>query len=195
MSFLTGTSAECIYANTASGTAKNTFTTEVQINDVAGMGAQAALPPYFWAPGPYGIGKTVRVIARGILSSTGTPTYTFSLRLGAAGSTTAAIVLGSAALTTGSGVTNQLWEFEGDVIMRAMGAAGANSTVQGLGLLQCGGLASPFSYGLFGGAASPGTVATVDTSIENFFNFNVACSASSASNTITLLQLEVWGLN
>ena len=195
MSFITGTSTELIYANTTSGTAKNTFTAEVAINDTAGMGPIAHLPPDFWVFNNNGIGRTLRIVARGILSSTVTPTYTFSLRLGASGSTTAAIILGSAALTTGSGVTNQLWEFEGDVVMRTIGAAGANSTVQGLGVLACGGLASPFSYALFGGAASPGTVATVDTTITNYLNFNVACSASSVSNTITLLQLLVLGLN
>ena len=40
-----------------------------------------------------------------------------------------------------------------------------------------------------------GTVATVDTSITNYINFNVACSSSSSSNTITLQQLIVLGLN
>lgn len=196
MSFLTGTNAELIYVNTAAGTAKNTFTTEVTINDTAGMGAQASLPAFFFPSSPTTAGKTIRIQARGILSSTGTPTYTFTTRLGVAGSTSAAIILGSAALTTGSGVTNQIFEFEGDVTLSApAGAAGANTTARGTGLIQSPGLASPFVASLFGGAASPGTVATVDTSITNFINFNVACSASSASNTITLLHLLVYGLN
>jgi hypothetical protein len=186
---------ELIYVNTTSFTAKNTFTTEVQINDVAGGGVQASLPPFFFMPGPYGGGKSLRVTARGILSSTGTPTFTFALRMGTAGSITSAIVLGSAAVTTGATVTNQLFEFEGDVVMRTMGAAGANSTVQGLGLVTSSGFAAPYTYPIFAGAASPGTVATVDTSIENYLNFNVACSASSASNSVQLLQLEVFGLN
>lgn len=196
MSFLTGTNMELIYASTAAGTAKNTFTSEVQINDTAGMGVQAHLPPDFWLPNkPQSVGRGIRIVARGILSSTATPTYTFTVRGGSAGSTSAGILLGSAALTTGSGVTNQLWEFQGEFILESIGAAGANSTGRGIGLLACGGLASPFSYALYGGAASPGTVATLDTSITNYINFNVACSASSASNTITLQQLLVYGLN
>lgn len=195
MSFLTGTSAELIYASTAPGTAKNTFTSEVQINDTAGMGVQAHLPADFWLPNQNQKGRAIRIVARGILSSTATPTYTFTIRFGAAGSTTTAIVLGSAALTTGSGVSNQMWELEGDVVMESIGAAGTNSTVRGIGLIACGGLASPFTYPVWGGAASPGTVATVDTTITNYINFNVACSASSASNTITLQQLLVLGLN
>jgi hypothetical protein len=195
MSFITGTNTELLYASTAAGTAKNTFTAETTLNDTAGMGAQVHLPPDFWLSAPNSVGRGIRIVARGILSSTATPTYTFSVRLGAAGSTTAAIVLGTAALTTGSGVTNQLWELEGDVILTTLGAAGTNSTVRGIGLLDCGGLASPFSYPAWGGAASPGTVATVDTTITNYININVACSASSASNSIQLLQLLVFGLN
>jgi hypothetical protein len=195
MSFLTGTNTELIYMNTLPGTAKASFTTEVPINDVSGMGPRASIPPYFWQNKPTDLGKAIKIVARGILSSTGTPTYTFTLRLGASGSTSAAIVLGSAALTTGSGVTNQPWEFEGEIVMKTIGDVGANSTVQGSGMFYSPGIASPFMAGLFGGAASPGTVATVDTSIQNFFNFNVTCSASSASNTVTLQQLIIYGLN
>jgi hypothetical protein len=194
MSFVTGTGVELLYASLAQGTAKASFTTEVQINDTTGMGAQVSIPPFFFGQNPYGAGKTIRIVARGILSSTATPTYTFTCRLGAAASTSAAIILGSAALTTGSGVTNQIWKFEGDFTMRTIAAAGANSTGQGVGELYCPGLAATINP-LYGGAASPGTVATVDTSIVNYINFNVACSASSASNTITLQQLLVFGLN
>lgn len=193
MSFLTGTNFELIYQNVTSGTAKASFTSEAQINDVAGMGPQALLPPRFWTPF-YGEDRTVRILARGILSSTGTPTYTFTVRLGAAG-TSAPIVLGSGAITTGSGVSNQLFELEGDIVMRSLGADGANSTVQGLGNIESSGLVSSSGSSLFGGAASPGTVATVDASITNFISFNVTCSASSASNSIQLLQLQVWGMN
>jgi hypothetical protein len=194
-SFLTGTNVELVYVSQSAGTAKNTFTGEVQINDTAGMGVQAHLPPDFWLPRKQSNGQALRLVGRGILSSTATPTYTFTVRGGTAGNTSAAIMLGSAALTTGSGVANQMWELQGDVSMESIGAAGANSTIRGIGLLACGGLASPFSYPVWGGAASPGTAATLDTSIANYINFNVACSASSASNTITLQQLLVFGLN
>lgn len=195
MSFLTGTNVELIYQNVTSGTAKASFTSEVPINDTAGMGAQAQLPPRFWVPF-YGEDRSLKVFARGILSSTGTPTYTFTLRLGAAGSTSAAIVLGSAAITTASSITNKAFEFEGDIVMRTLGADGANSTVEGAGMISSpAGFASPFQFELWGGATQPGTVATVDASITNFLNFNVTCSASSASNSITLLELKVYGEN
>lgn len=183
-----------LYSSLTAGTAKASFTTEVAINDTAGMGPVATVPAEFWMPNE-GIGKVLQVVARGILSSTGTPTYTFSLRIGAAASITAVIALGSAALTTGSGVTNQVWEFQGEFVVTALGAAGANSSIRGTGLFQSAGIASPFVAPLYGGAASPGTAATLDHSIQNYFNMNCACSASSASNSVTLQSLRIIALN
>lgn len=195
MSFLTGTNTELIYANTTAGTAKASFTSEVQINDVAGMGVQCHLPPDFWLPNPTSVGKGIRIVARGILSSTGTPTYTFTIRGGTAGNTSAAILLGSAALTTGSGVSNQPFELQGDVFLVSQGAAGANSTVRGTGMIICPGLATTIAGVGAGASLTTPTASTFDCSIANFLNFNVTCSASSASNTITLQSLQVYGLN
>lgn len=196
MSYLTGTNVELIYASIAAGTAKNTFTAEVAINDTAAMGPIAHLPPDFWVANNNGIGRGIRVTARGIVASTLTPSYTFSLRLGAAGSTSAAIILGSAALPTSSGLATTMWEFSGEFVMKTIGAAGANSTGVGTGKILCTGFTgTPPLFPLWGGAATPGTVATVDTSITNYLNFNITCTASSASNTITLQSLLVEGLN
>lgn len=195
-SFLSGTNVELLYVSQGPGTAKNTFTAEAQINDTTGMGVQAMLPKGFFLPSKGENGKALRIVGRGILSSTVTPTYTFTVRGGTQGSTAAAILLGSAALTTGSGVSNQMYELEGDVVLESIGgAAGGTSTIRGTGLIACGGLASPFNYPVWGGGASPGTATTFDIGIDNYINFNVACSASSASNTITLQQLLVFGLN
>lgn len=193
-SAITGTWGELLYCNRVSFTAKNTFTTEVAINDTAAE-AQAKIPADFFLPGAQ-FPKALRFVARGILGTTGSPTYTFTCRLGAAASITAVIVLGSAATTAAATVSNQLWAFQGDVIVRTLGTTGATATGNGLGWIESpGGFASPFQAALFGGGAQPGTFTTLDPTIANFVNFNVACSASSASNTITLLQLLVFGLN
>ncbi len=191
MSNQSGVYMDLLYASQTAGAAKGTFTSEFKINDTATMGPTAVLLPEFWMP-VSGIGRGIHIVARGILSSTGTPTYTFTCRLGAEGSTSAAIALGSAALTTGSGVTNQIWQFEGDFILKAFGAAGANSTGVGTGVFTSSGTANKVDP-LYGGGATPGTVATLDHSILNYVNLNVTCSASSASNTVTLQQLLVYG--
>jgi hypothetical protein len=197
-SFITGTSEELIYANIAAGTAKNTFTTEIGINDVAGMGAVAHIPPDFWTPSNT-IGKAIKITAAGIVSSTATPTFTFTTRLGTQGNITAAIVAGTAALTTASGAANAPWRCEAIIVLTIVGAAGANSTVRGVGMHSAGSNGFTTNAGTnfwnAGASATAPTVATVDTSITNYINFNVACSASSASNGVTLLQLLVEGLN
>lgn len=198
MSFITGTNVELIYASTAQGTAKASFTSEfASLNDVAGMGAMAHLPPDFWQTNPSGaVGRGIHISARGIVSSTATPTYTWTIRLGAQASTAGPIVLGGSAWTTGSGIASLGWFIEGDVILTTLGAAGANSTIRGVGCHLCGGITTNAGINiLYGGASNPGTVATVDTSITNYINVNITCSASSASNTIQLHQLLVYGLN
>ncbi|HYS37277.1 MAG TPA: hypothetical protein VEO01_16795 [Pseudonocardiaceae bacterium] len=192
MSFLTGTNCELIYANDTAFTAKNTFTTEVTIDDQTGGGPAAFLPQGFVNYSRKGL----RIEARGILSSTGTPTYTLTLRSGTIGNITAAILLGSAALTTATTITNKGWEFEGSIIFKDPSGSGAASSGTGAGMITCpAGLASPFTYELWGGAAQPGSFSTFDPTIQNFLNFNVACSASSASNSIQLLEFLVYGLN
>lgn len=190
----TGSLVETLYASTAAGATLASFTSEAQLNTTATMGGQFYLPAGYFTASPTSVGRGFRVIARGILSSTGTPTYTLTIRSGTAGNTSAAIVLGTAALTTASSASNQMWEMVGDIIVTAIGAAGANSTVRGTGHVISAGL-NPVVAAAFGGAASPGTVATFDHSIANYINVNVACSASNASNTITLHELMVQGLN
>lgn len=180
-----------LYRSSASGTAQNTFTTERALNDVTGMGPRPVIPANFFLPGDERE-KGIYFRAQGIWGCTGTPTFTLTLRLGANASTTAAIVLGTAALTMQSGVTNQTWLAEGEIIPATIADVGANSTVRGTGMIQSMGIASPF-MGIFnaGASATAPTVATVDMSIANYFNLNIACSASSASNTVTCLSVAV----
>jgi hypothetical protein len=186
---------ELLYQSPTLATAKNTFTTEVQINDTAGMGAQPYIPKGFWAPGGYGRG--IEIYAAGIVSSTATPTFTLGCRLGAAGSITAAQILASAALTTVSGAANGFWEFWGKFYLTALGASGAASSGRGIGKLSSGpsGFATPFNYPLYAGGASPGAISNLDATIDNYVNLNAACSASNVANQIQLQKLEVWCLN
>lgn len=191
-SFTTGTQAEVVYSNQNAGTAKNTFTAEAQINDTAGMGTQCVIPKQVWYSNTVRT-ATVRVTARGILSSTATPSYTFTCRFV---STAGVIVAGTAALVTLTTVTSKLWEMEWDTQVVTMAGAGNNSTVRSSGLLSSpAGLASPGVYEVWGNATQPGTVATVDPTIDNLLFVDVTSTASSASNGLTLLQLIAQGQN
>lgn len=196
MSFLTGTNVELIYASTAAGVTQASFTTEQQFNTTATMGVQASLPPSFWLPNQNAVGRGIKIVARGILASTASPTYTFTVRGGAAANVASTpIIAGTAAITTIAAATTSIWTFEADCILKTIGAAGGNSTLTSVGQVTCDGLLATANCAAYGAAVSPGTVATLDTSITNFINFNIACSASSASNTISLQQLLIYGLN
>ena len=134
MSFITGTVTELLYASTAVGASLNTFTTEAQLNTVGTMGVQAKIPANFWEANNNQSGRGVRIVARGLFSTTGTPTYQLFVRGGASGNiTTAPLVLGTAAITTTSGAASAFWELEADIILTAIGYAGAHSTIQGAG--------------------------------------------------------------
>lgn len=186
----TGTQIECVYANSSAGTAKNTFTTEAQINDAAGMGPIAQLnSPAIWQPGQNNSKSSLKLTARGIVSSTSTPTFQWFVRFGT--SSSGPLVAGTAALTTLTTISNKLWELECDIQPVTLAAAGGNSTFRGVGILSSPAGLNVVTNEVWGGAAQPGTVATVDWSVTNSIWFAVACSASSASNGVTLLQLLV----
>jgi hypothetical protein len=196
MSFLTGTNVETIYVSNVSGASLNTFTTEALLNTTATMGVQAQLPPSFWFPNQNSIGRGIKVVARGTLAATATPTYTFTVRGGAAGNITTAPVLGgTTTMITVSGATTCAWEAEFDLVMKTNTTTGANAVVTSTGRFFCAGLATTANNMIWGAAASPGTLSVLNTEITNFINVNVACSASSASNIFALHSLSVFGLN
>lgn len=206
MSFLTGTNIETIYASTALGASLNTFTAEALLNTVATMGVQPHLPPDFWLPNQAAVGRGIKIVARGTLAATATPTFTFTVRGGAAANASAAPILaGTAPMITISGATTSVWTLEVDCILKAIAGAGALSTIYSYGEFSCPGLAAPptatSNNEVIGGLTTagtlvaPGTITTLDTSITNYINVTVACSASSASNIVALKSLQVYGLN
>jgi len=198
---LTGTYQELIYSNKFAYTAKNTFTTEFNIADTASLNPLMTLPANYFSPSVQE-GKALRIVARGVQLGTGStpPTWLWTFRLNPtvtpAVPPTGPIIGGGPAAITGTTIANSLWEAEFDVQFVTAGAAGNNSTLRGLGLVQSTrGLVSPFAMDLYGGAASPGTVATFDWSVVNTLTVGITCGTSLAANQMTLLQLLVWSLN
>jgi hypothetical protein len=130
-------------------------------------------------------GRLISVKAKGIWAATATPTYTF--RLQNTVGTTVTIVTGAA--ITVSAITNQAWELELLVQCRTEGTSG---TVLAQGHLDMGGVTGT-SY-LPASGTAPAT-ATVDTTIAQTWGVEIACSASSASNTVKGIILEVTAKN
>lgn len=195
MSYLRS-NVELLYKNVAVGTAKASFTTEAQINDTTLIKPQAVIPANYFFPDPGSVGLGIGIKARGVISTTGAPTFTLTVRGGAAGNiTTAPILWGmAAAFTAGTGVTNAPWEMEGEFFLTAMSTVGANSTIFGTGRFIGGGATTPVGMNTNASLTAP-TLSTFDTSINNFINLNAACGTSSPSNSITVQALELYGLN
>lgn len=192
-SFLTGTSGEVLYSSIATGTQLNTFTTEDDL--------QKALPPviipagFFY--GPQGAtGKSLRVKACGRLGTTGTPTFTFTIRLLTSMTWSAAgIGFSSAAITAGSGVTLAPWFMDIEIIFRTLGR-GAASTIAIMGEVRAG-TAFAAGGGIYSipAANTAFTNATYDNSLTNYLFLSAACGTSNASNLCQLELLKVFGEN
>ena len=201
-SFVTGTNAELLYASKAAYTNKNTFTTEFNIADTATGNALWTLQPgTLFQPGAM-VGKKFRII--GTIRQLGTgstpPTWLLTLRMNP--TVTPAIpptgpnVGAMVAALTGTTTANTLMRFELEATLTVEGAAGNNSTIRGVGMIWSPrGFASPFAQDLFGGGATPGTVATFDWSSVNTLTVGMTCGTSLAANEVQLLDLLAFGLN
>jgi hypothetical protein len=127
-------------------------------------------------------GATYLLKCSGIVSSTGTPTYTFSAGYGA----TAIAALG--AITTGSGIANQSWEAEFLLqFYSTILAAGVLRLQWGTSTSTDAASSYLASSGNAGGGNSGAGGVTVTSATAKTINLTVACSASSASNTISAL--------
>ena len=186
-----------LYVNVADHTALSSFTSEASL--IAGTNLQPTLLAGFFAD-TEAYGRCVRFEAEGILGSTGTPTYTFQCRLGTTqGSSdlTGTSVGVSAAITTGSGVSNQNWRLVLDLICNTPGQGSTNTTLNCSGFVESGGgFAAPYNYALSPSTPPTATwTATINAASTQYFNLSVTCSASSASNAIRCKKLKAYVLN
>jgi hypothetical protein len=198
MSFLTGTGTELMYANYATGTQLNTFTTEDQLQKTL---PHVIIPAGFFSP-VTATGRSVKVRAKGRLGTVAgaTGTWTFSVRLLTSTTWSAAgVVWSSAAITMAGSITLAPWYLDLEIGAQTIGAGGAaNTTLTGQG-------------GVYGGTGLPAVLAsgsvftipaantaftnTIDNSVTQYLYCSVASSSSNASNLIQLEMLKVYGEN
>ncbi len=148
----------------------------------------------------FGKGRTIKIEASGVLSTTGTPTIIFQLRMGTTSGSatlTGASIGVTQAITTSSGVTNKRWALEATITCYTPGVGTGNTTLSGSGEVRSpGGFASPFNYPVE--ITTPDTATwtqTIDCSLQQYINLSATWSASSSSNTITCKQLLMHALN
>lgn len=168
--------------------------------DVRGLGAAGLTLATFTTSAPvfpkitfpanyFKLDSLIHVRARGTYGTTGAPTYTF--RLQNITGTTVTVVT-SAAVTAGTTQTNMPWELDIQIACRAEGTSGA--------LFAMGdgnwGLTSTTAASFYLPAAGTAPAnATVDTTVLQEWQLEVACGTSSASNTVTGQILEIKTIN
>jgi len=189
----TMTVMETLYSSAAAGNNLATFTTEALM--YASTQAQALLPINFF-DATYGVGKDLKVLARGVYSTTGTPTFTLGFRQD---SVSGGIWGSSAAITSQSGVTNTVWELEFDVVNQSLTFASSHNEAVIVVLGQVAGVStgvSSFANASAIGTLTPTTAFTItQTDTTHYLCPTITCGTSSASNKWQMLQLMVYGCN
>jgi hypothetical protein len=193
MSFYTGTQAETLYALPAAVT-KNTYTTEAVFSALAASAPLPTIPAGYFGSVPNGVGRSLYLHAEGIIANTAGATFAVNLGLDTAGGTKANPVAVMAATAPVASVTAP---FHLDVwyTCQAVGTTGGMTLqVNGRWVMEAvatGGVASALSLGVGFQASLTGLLDTTQYFIELFGTW----SASSASNTTTLHQMQLFGLN
>lgn len=199
-SAVTGTWTETLFAERADFAALASSASE---GTLLSGNLQPYLPAGFFLQGGGGAagnGRAIGLHAAGVFSNTGTPTLTFQVRASSTSGTTtlSGVSLGvSAAITTGSGVSNKMWELWLELVLRTPGIGTNNATLSGAGwVMSPGGFAAPYIYALQPTTPDTATwTATLDASLTQWLNLSATWSASSASNTITCKLLRLYGRN
>lgn len=148
-----------------------------------------------WAPASYSPiaandarpGKVYRLSAGGVLTFAATGVLTLTPRFGL---TVSGVTMGaSAALTVPGILTNQPWRLEMDIVVRSVGAPGANSTITGTGHLVSNalGVANSSVALSFGG-----TVATADVSVATgiFIGWTLSVAGSVTPHYVVFQSLN-----
>lgn len=199
MSFLSGTVMDTLYLMPNSGSALASSTTQTVIT-----GNTSTNPPYqlpainsIWGPS-YAAGRALRLVARGIFGTTGTPTLKLNMTFGTTQGTAGTTLASTGALTTASGVANGMWEMEFEVFIDSVG--GTNNTPASS--IWTAGIAS---FGVGNNAAtttasaymigSTSAITTVNPTTAYWLELYATWGTSSASNTITCTQFMVQALN
>jgi hypothetical protein len=153
---------------------------------VANTATETLLAPNLILPVRYMDGRRcLRIRAWGQFSTTGTPTMTFKVHLGGAGTNSDPTVCASSAIMTASGATTLIWKLEVDISTRSdtLGATSAN--VMGIGEITVTDAATNTKVQQFLPASAPAVSGGFNTEAQNNLGTYLTWSAASASNTLT----------
>jgi hypothetical protein len=184
---------ELYYSESIAGTALATFTAEASL-----MGAYPVpqIPAAFFAKlGQQSSSMKIRAYGN-VGDTTAAPTFTLSARLLSSSTTWSAggLLLGSTGATSvnGTSLTNGWWQLDMDVILKAIAAGAATSTLSTYGVLGGPGFSAP------GGFMPANNVSADNATFDNtgatqyYFWLSAACSVSNAANKIQLQGLKIY---
>jgi hypothetical protein len=193
MSFLTGTQVELLYVMPAPIT-KNTYTTEAAFTGVAGTNTICKIPAgYFANDNPNPVGRCLYLQGWGVIANTAAATFAVNLGLDTTAGTKANSTAVMAATAPVAAVTAPL-HFEAWYTCTAF--ATSTMTLQVNGAWASSGGASG-AAAVASGIVSQfrGSLTGLSTTADLFIELFGTWSASSASNTTTIDQMMLWGLN
>lgn len=189
MSWLTGTQAEVIGSSSAVGSAYANSSVATTVSPASGA---AFLPANFFLPS-YGNGRRLYVKAFGVLSTTATPNLTVGVTLNTTqGAYNASGILATSAATAqASGATNSLWELD---IMISCVTSGSSGSALATGRFAIAGTTTGAAR-VSSSAANPNTAFTFNTQSAYYLEMFATWGTASASNTLTVYDYCVLGLN
>lgn len=193
MSGFTMTQAELLYGLPTQVT-KNTYTTQAVMSALAASAPVAKIPGGYFQPNPNPLGRGLYLKAMGTIANTAAATFSPAMALDTtAGTALNPITIYSTTAPTAA-VTAQ-WELDAWITCQAYGdSAGMTLQVNGAwrqSILATGGAPSTAAFeAQFAGSLTGLTPATA-----YFVELFGTWSASSASNTTTLQQMFLFGLD
>ena len=195
MSFITGTQVEQLYSLTSAIT-KNNYTTQAAFTGVLGTNTVCSLPPgWLNNDNPNPVGRSLLLDAWGTIANTAGATFAVALGFDSTAGTIAnSITVYAATAPTAS--TTTLWNCHAEYTCTAFTTSQATFQVNGFwtqsatatgAALGTAGLRTDFQGSISG--------ATVDPRVQNYIELFGTWNAASASNTTTVQQMFLWGLN
>jgi hypothetical protein len=187
------TQAELLYSLPTTVT-KNTYTTQACMSALAASAPVATIPGNFFGSVPNGVGRSLLLRAEGTIANTAAATFALALGL----DTTPGTIANSITVMTATAPTAAItapFHLEALFTCQAVGTSGG-MTLQVNGFYEMeatasGGTGSASRLGCGFSASLTGLLATTQYYVELFGTW----SASSASNTTSLQQMHLWGLN
>lgn len=188
-----GTYAELLYSMPAAGAPVANTLTRTLLSGSTSTAPAYKLPAGFF-PADGGVHQAIKVIARGFYGTTGTPTLLVAAALDTTAGTYGTTLAATGAYTTesGAGAGTVGFELEFDCVCNAVGTSGSLATA---GIYSHGAAANAATVAGSSLMVGSSTAIAINTTVDNYLEIWGTWGTSSASNSVQLTQLLVFGLN